>query len=115
MEKCVPANFTRSRQARLLAVVPVRRRVGGREGGRAKRKRMVSRREQEEGERQEEGKEKERRAEEEANDEEDRAKAGRSPLQLRERCTQASDGGRIGGRGVDTGGGFKCVTKEVNL
>ena len=92
MEKCVPANFTRSRQARLLAVVPVRRRVGGKEEDRVKRKRIVSM-----GERQEEGREKERRAEEEANDEEDRAKAGRSLLQLRERCTHASDGGRIGG------------------
>jgi len=50
------------------------------------------------GERQEEGREKERRAEEGANDEEDRAKAGRSLLQLRERCTHASDGGRIGGQ-----------------
>lgn len=35
MEKCVPANFTRSRQGRLLAVVPVQREGGGR----AKRKR----------------------------------------------------------------------------
>lgn len=48
--------------------------------------------------RQEEGREKERRAEEEANDEEDRPKAGRSLLQLRERCTHASDGIRTGGR-----------------
>lgn len=31
MEKCVPANFTRSRQGRLLAVVPVQRGGGGRE------------------------------------------------------------------------------------
>lgn len=111
MEKCVPANFTRSRQARLLAVVPVRRREGG---GRSETK-EDGEQERVKRKRQEEGREKERRAEEEANDEEDRAKAGRSLLQLRERCTHASDSGRVGGRRVDTGGGFKCVTKEVNL
>jgi len=97
----------------------------GRSAGAEKRRRKARRRRKSETredgrervkrKRQEEGREKERRAEEEANDEEDRAKAGRSLLQLRERCTHASDSGRVGGRRVDTGGGFKCVTKEVNL
>ncbi|KAL0126053.1 hypothetical protein PUN28_004865 [Cardiocondyla obscurior] len=41
MEKCVPANFTRSRQARMLAAVPARRRE---EGTRWRKKRTEDRR-----------------------------------------------------------------------
>lgn len=114
MEKCVPANFTRSRQARLLAVVPVRRREGeGREGGRSETKedgeaeesKEIGRRKRE---RETSGRRSERRKRTERRQEEAFCNCAKGAH------TQATEG-EPGDGGVDTGGGFKCVTKEVNL
>lgn len=125
MEKCVPANFTRSRQGRLLAVVPVQRggerakRKRTRRGGGGRRGTAVQEKRGKRGRKKgEDG-----RAEEEADEEKERARAGRRLLQPRERRarthTHASDGGNKGSvaraEGYTGVVDLNALQKKVNL
>lgn len=132
MEKCVPANFTRSRQSRLLAVVPAQRR-GEKEEAEEKERNERELQERWAGEertvekKRDIGVKKKRKKEMKIKKKTKIMRTKRTVwTQEGAFCNRVKDAhthsvgrggvaGHSGSGNVDTGGGFKCATKEVNL